>query len=440
MGLYSGNADLFQKHSIFAPSISLSMKKYFITLFFLLPLLVFSQTVVTLQQCQEWAISQSSANVQKELNAQLLGVKLNDAASHLFPTLEINGRISFQSQTPQLPIEWGVDKLSRDQYGVYLDFQQLLYAGSKLSNGRQYERMMNKSEINKLDLSINILKEKIISIYLSLLILEKQILLLSGVENTIEERLVQLKILLESGVIYGNTVAQLELEALKIEQQKGELASTKESLTASLSIITGVDLRSAVFVVPEMPEIEKNSSSSRLEFSIFDYEKKGLDYHRKFHLSNSLPSFTFFATGGYGRPAFNIFSNKFEWSYIFGLKFNIPVIAWAKTTGVANIIELQKKILESHERDFEKSNQIAIEEKWNEIKKIESLILLDKQITEKYKSITETSKVQLLNGMITAYDFIKQQNDELQSLINQEVHLMQLLKAKFEFLALKGEL
>jgi len=416
------------------------MKKLFITFFFLFPVVIFSQTVVTLEQCQEWAISHSSANVQKELNTQLLGVKLNDAASHLFPTLEINGYLSYQSQTPQLPLEWGVDKLSKDHYGVFLDFQQVLYAGSKLFNGRQYERMMNKSEIDKLDLSINLLKEKIISIYLNLLILEKQILLLSSVENTIDEQLVQLKKLLESGVIYGNTVAQLELEALKIEQQKGELASTIESLTASLSIITGLDLHKATFVVPEVPDIEKNKSSSRLEFSIFEYEKKGLEYQRKFHLSNSLPSFTFFASGGYGRPAFNIFSNKFEWNYIFGLKFNIPVIAWAKTTGVGNIINLQKKILESQERDFEKSNQIAIEEKWNEIQKIENLILLDKQIKEKYKSITETSKIQLLNGMITAYDFIKQQNDELQSLINQEVHLMQLLKAKFEFLALKGEL
>ena len=416
------------------------MKKQILIFFFLFPLFVFAQTVVTLEQCQQWAICQSSANIQKELNTQLLKVKIDNAASHLFPTLEINGYLSFQSQTPQLPLELGVDNLSKDHYGVYLDFQQVLYAGSKLFNGRQYERMINKSEIDKLDLSINELKEKIISIYLNLLILEKQILLLSGVENTIDERLVQLKKLLESGVIYGNTVAQLELESLKIEQQKGELASTIESLIASLSIITGKNLYGATFITPEIPKIEKNSMSSRLEFSIFEYSKKGLEYQRKFHLSNSLPSFTFFASGGYGRPAFNIFSNKFEWNYIFGLKFNIPVIAWAKTTGVANIIILQKKILESQERDFEKSNQIAIEEKWNEITKIENLILLDKQITEKYKSITEISKVQLLNGMITAYDFIKQQNDELQSLINQEVHLMQLLKAKFEFLALKGEL
>ena len=413
------------------------MKKRFIILLFLFPIFVYAQTVVTLQQCQEWAIAQSSANVQKELNTQLLKVKLDDAASHLFPLLEINGFLSYQSQTPQLP---DIEKLSKDHYGVYLDLQQVIYAGHKLKNGRQYERMMNKSEINKLDLSINELKGRIISIYLNLLILEKQILLLSSIENTIDEQLVQLSKLLESGVVYANTVAQLELEALKIEQQKDELASVKQSLIASLSIITGYDLQEATFVVPDVPQIERNKISSRLEFSIFDYGKKGLEYQRKFFLSSSLPSFTFFASGGYGRPAYNIFSNKFEWNYILGIKFNVPVIAWVKTTGVANIISLQKKILESQERDFEKSNQIEIEEKWNEILKIENLIVLDKQITEKYEVITETSKVQLLNGMITAYDFIKQQNDELQSLINQEVHLMQLLKAKFEFLALKGEL
>jgi len=416
------------------------MIRHFITFFFLFPLFVFSQTVVTLDQCQQWAVCRSSANVQKELNTQLLKVKLDDAASHMFPSLEINGNISYQSQTPQLPLELGVDKLSKDHYGVYLDFQQVIYSGSKLQYGRAYERMMNKSEINKLDLSINELKEKIISIYLNLLILDKQISLLSSVENTINEQLVQLEKLLESGVVYGNTVAQLELEALKIEQQKGELASTKESLIASLSIITGKDLQGATFVVPEDPEIQKNSSSSRLEFSIFEYSKKGLDYQRKFHLANSLPNFTLFASGGYGRPTFNIFSNKFDWSYIVGLKFNIPVIAWVKTVGIGSIINLQKKILESQERDFEIKNKINIEEKWNEIQKIENLILLDKKITEKYELITETSKVQLLYGTITAYDFIKQQNDELQSLINQEVHLMQLLKAKFEFRALKGEL
>jgi len=55
-----------------------SMIKYFTFFFFLLPFIVLSQTVVTLEQCQEWAICQSSASIQKELNTQLLKVKLDE--------------------------------------------------------------------------------------------------------------------------------------------------------------------------------------------------------------------------------------------------------------------------------------------------------------------------------------------------------------------------
>ena len=83
---------------------------------------------------------------------------------------------------------------------------------------------------------------------------------------------------------------------------------------------------------------------------------------------------------------------------------------------------------------------MKIKEKSNEIMKLENLLSLDEKITQKYAEITATYKIQLMNGTITAYDYIKQQNDELQSLINKEMHNMQLLKAKFEMLALQGRL
>ena len=62
----------------------------------------YAQKVVTIEQCQEWAVAQSSANVQKELNDKLLKVKLNNAAAHIFPKLEINGEAAYRSSA--LPI------------------------------------------------------------------------------------------------------------------------------------------------------------------------------------------------------------------------------------------------------------------------------------------------------------------------------------------------
>ena len=144
---------------------------YILVLLLGLWLPVFSQNVVTIEECQQWAVSQSSVNVQKEFNAQLLKVKLNEASSHLYPMLEINGGARYQSQVPQLPftIPGGVDTLSKDQYHISLDFSMVLFEGGRVFYGRQYERLLNQAEIRKLDIQIDQVKEQVIAMFRQLI-------------------------------------------------------------------------------------------------------------------------------------------------------------------------------------------------------------------------------------------------------------------------------
>jgi outer membrane protein TolC len=399
------------------------------------------QKQVTIVDCQRWAVDHSSSAVQKKLNAQLLRVKLNDASSHYYPTLEISGMISYQSQVPEIPNMNLFPRISKDQYHVGLNLYQKLFDGGKIFINHRFQRLDNENEIAKLDISINQLKEQVISIYLNILIVNKQIEILSSVESTLREQLSQLQALHKEGMIYGNAITELELEEMKIEQKKSELHATHESLQSSLSILTGQDFSRAEFIIPSLPDLDVSDlSSRRLEYTIFNNQIAGLEYQRKLYYANTMPQLAVVATGGYGRTTFNIFSNHFDWYYFVGLKLDIPVINWARTTGVGNIIQLQKLILEAQKADYEKSNNIDIQEKTNEIKRIEKLLVLDKQITMKYAELTKVYRMQLTNGTITAYDFIKQQNDEIQSLISQEVHIIQLLKAKYELLALRGQL
>lgn len=418
------------------------MRKIVLSILFLLNLgLLLGQNTVTIEQCQEWAVSQSSANVQKDLNDKLLKVKLNNAASHMYPKLELNGEAAYHSDVPQLyPYVPTADTFNNHQYFIGLNFEQMIFAGGKSFYGKRYETLANQAEIYKVEISINEMKEKIISLYLNLLILDKQLTILTNAQNMLQNQVNQLKSLKDNGMIPTSTVSQLEVEVLKVEQSKGELQAKRESLVSSLSILTGKDLSQAEFETPVVPSIDINSSSVRLEYQIFENGKQTLDYQRKLHLSNSLPKLSVFATGGYGRPNYNYFTTNFKWYYSLGVRLNVPIIDWAKTTGVANVISLQKSILESQERDFVKGNEIAIQEKRFEIRRIEDMLVLDKQITQKQNEITNTFSIQLLNGTITAYDYIKQQSDETNSLISQEVHNIQLLKAKYELLALTGRL
>jgi outer membrane protein TolC len=398
---------------------------------------IYSQSTVSIEECQQWAVALSSANVQKELNEQLLKVKINDASSHFYPCLEIIGTASYISAMPQLPEG---DMISKDQYRVGMELYQQLFDGGKVFYNRRYQRLMNKNDINKIDLAINKLKEQMISLYLNLLIVEQQNKIFSNLEKTIDDQLRQLRIMLKEGVVYNSTVAQLEVELLKIQQQKGELLAQKNSLSSSLSILTGKDLANAEFTIPTVDDDPSKSESCRLEYAIFKNEIAGLEFQRKLYYANTFPQLSLVGLGGYGRTTFDIFNNDFNWFYFVGITMRVPVINWARTAGVGNIIRLQKSILEAQQSDFEKSNQIEIQEKLNEINRIEDLLTLDNQITQKYNDLTATYRIQLLNGTITIYDFIRQQNDEIQSLINKEVHTIQLLKAKYELKALKGNL
>ena len=406
---------------------------------FVIPL--FGQEHITIDQCQSWAVAQTSANVQKDLNGQILKENLGNASAHLYPKLSLNGNFTYQSaHNPweNSDVE-GISPFDnnlpyRMQYNIGLDFEQTVFEGGKIFFGRHYEYLKNEAEIYKIDLAMNEVKAQVINLYLSYLILDKQMGIIENVQSTFE-------VLLQEGVISANTLSQLELEALKIEQNYEELKARKNSVISSLSILTGKDLSEAVLEVPQLSEADvSNGNSERLEFSIFENQKKQLEYQRKLHFSNSLPSLSIFATGGYGRPDYPFYLNRNQWYYMAGVHLHVPVIEWAKTSGVGKVINIQKEILQSKEQDFRKSNQIAIQDKLNEIHRIEQLLVLDEQITAKYKNLTRTSSSQLVNGTITAIDYIRQHNDELQSLMNQELHGIQLLKAKYELLALLGQI
>jgi len=419
------------------------MKKLLVLLVFLVVFCTLpAQNVVTIDECQQWALAQTSTNVQKDLNEQILATNLHNASSHLYPKLSINGRFSYESaDIPMIPPFDQNPELAKMQYHVGLDLEQVVFEGCKMFYGRELAAMQNDAEIYKIELSMNEIKANVITLYLNLLIVEKQMAIIEQAQSTFESQIKQLNVLLKEGVISQNTLSQLELEALKMDQNHDELNSKRESIISTLSILTGKDLSNAQFLMPELPNTElQGTTSQRLEFSIFDNQKKQMDFQRKLHFSSSLPKISVFATGGYGRPDYQFYFSRPDWYYMAGVTLKIPVIDWAKTTGLGKVVTMQKQILESQEADFRKSNDIAIQDKRNEIKRIENLLVLDKKIAEKYQSLTKTYSSQLSNGTITAIDYIRQHNDELQFLMNQELHSIQLLKAKYELLTLQGAL
>ena len=179
------------------------MKKLYLFLFLILSTAILSaQRVVTIEQCQQWAVSQTSANVQKDLNGQILKTNYHNAGAHLFPKLSINGRFAYESvdAPPLTPFDQNPE-WARMQYHIGLDLEQVVFDGCKLFYGRQFARLQNDAEIYKIELSMNEIKAQVINLYLSLLILDKQIGIIQNVQSTFDDQLKQLRVLYKEGVI-----------------------------------------------------------------------------------------------------------------------------------------------------------------------------------------------------------------------------------------------
>ena len=92
-----------------------------------------AQEHVTVDQCQAWAVAQTSANVQKDLNGQILKENLGNASAHLYPKLSLNGNFSYQSAHNPWE-EMGNSDISpfddnlpyKMQYHIGLDFEQTI--------------------------------------------------------------------------------------------------------------------------------------------------------------------------------------------------------------------------------------------------------------------------------------------------------------------------
>ena len=79
-------------------------------------------------------------------------------------------------------------------------------------------------------------------------------------------------------------------------------------------------------------------------------------------------------------------------------------------------------------------------QKLSDIEKYSQIIAQDDAIVEKSASVASAAQTQMEEGVITVNDYLKELNQQTEALLKQKLHKLQLLQAKIEFNALKGDI
>lgn len=418
------------------------MKKLLIIFLAYSHLLVGQQTI-TLTECQKLVRQNYPYAADKQRIDSILMLKDNNLKTQWYPQLSANAQATYQSDAIDitLPIP-GMPKsmsTSKDQYKVTMDVNQVLYEGGSINAQRNANRYQSLADNAQNETEMHKMMEQLNSVYFSILLTKENISLLENVNATLKEKKANIESAFKNGLVQASDVDNMTVEILKNQQQVNDLKLNLSGLTAALSELTGQVFSDSLHLATPKIEISENNLFSRPELNMFEMQQNALKFNEKLTGTQRIPRLYAFAQAGYGKPGLNMLSNDFNSFYMVGLTFKWNIWDWNSSSNSRQVLKIQSEMVNSKKSAFEKSLRIASTNSLNRIKQLESGLNTDRAIVELRSAIAKRSALRLEQGVITSADYITDLNNETQSKLTLQTHLIQLGQEKANYLLIQGK-
>ncbi len=409
-----------------------------------------AQKVVTLRECYEKAYAAAPLSAEKEAYTNIWQLKDKNLANGWLPSLDASGSFIYNSSVVDMTDILGtipipgiadlIEPLPHEQYKLTVDINQVIYDGGAIKGARALEKAELNINEKQTETDLYKLRGQINTYYFNIMLLDRHKELLQNFLELIIKRISSLNSALSSGVILKSDLDVLASEKIKLEQQLSENGIRKASLLKILSGLTGSAIdSSAEFVLPS-PGKELTGDLKRPELQIFDLRREQLDASLQVIRSRRMPKAFGFATLGYGNPpGSNFFKDEFAPYYILGAGVKWNIFDWNKVKNEKQVLTLQQGIIDGRKDDLTDNLKRLLDAKSAEISSLETLLETDLELIEIRKRITSAAESQYENGTITATEYLNEMNSEKQALINHEIHKINLVMARVEYMNICGK-
>jgi outer membrane protein TolC len=399
---------------------------------------------IDIQLCYQKTAENYPLIKQKEMIDKIGELKIKNLNSNYLPQVNLNAQATYQSDVTKLSLNVPGIKIpenSKDQYKASLDINQLIWDGGSISGQRKVESSNTQIDQQNLETEIYKLKERVNQLYFTILMLKKNNELLEITKKDISLKLQKIESGVKNGMINESNADNLKAEIIKIDQKMIEIQSTEKANIEILKELTGINIsNNSVFINPEIAVNSTIFENNRPELKSFEINKNKLSATQNVLSSKLMPKIYGFGQLGYGRPGLNMLSNDFQSFYIVGVKLSWNLWNWNQTKTDNKILDIQKGIINNSRETYQKNMKMAYQRDVAEIDKFTELILKDLEIINLKTKIAKNSSSQFDNGYITSNDYLNDVNGETMAKINYEIHKIQLIKAKYDYLVNLGKM
>ncbi len=407
---------------------------------------IFASDTISLEQCYVLAEESSPLRKNIEYRQRIAQSKIDNFSKDYWPQLNLNAKAQYQSEVTRIDIDIPIPnfniklpEMPKDQYQLAINIQQLLWDGGSISSLKNLELAQQNVDVKQTEIELYNIKDKVNNAYFNILILNERIKILIVLIETLEEKLKTVNSGVKAGFLLASNADVIRAEIMTINQTIFETVTAKKVFIEMLGKLIEKDLNEDIeFTIPDNVILKNRDFHSRLEYSAFELQKEALEQAKRLNKTKYMPKIFAFGQAMYAKPGLNMFSEKFEPAYIAGIQFSWNIWNWGKSHKEDETAELQKNMLITSEDNFTKQLNIAEKSYINNIEKLEGMIEQDKQLIEIRKKIAGESSKQLDAGVITSTDYITELNKQKQAELTLEVHKIELIKTKIEYITFTG--
>ena len=372
-----------------------------------------AQAQYTLEDCLLKARENYPAIERYKIIEATEGYLASNAGKSYLPQITLSAKGTYQSDVTSVSVNIPgvtIPTLSKDQYGITLNIEQTIWDGGAVSSVKEEISAKRGADESELEVELYAIKERVTQIYFGVLLIDGYLKELDVVKDDLKRGRLRIEAYIESGVANSSDLDAFLAEEITLRQREVSLLSDREAYIEMLGQMMGERLNKTISL--ERPEISVTDYEIRRpELQMFENKMALLDSRKKGLDAKNMPKFGLFVQTGYGKPALNMFSNKFEPYYIAGVRMVWNIGGFYTKANEYKLIDLQKSAIQNSSDLFLYNVNLKSTGERAKIEKLQKLLESDKEIVELRMNLLKAADTKLLNGAISTSDYLKELNN-----------------------------
>lgn len=395
----------------------------------------------TLEECQQAAEKNYPIIKQYGLIAQTTELTVKNIQKGWLPQITASAQATYQSDVVSWPeniqrmyqhMGLNMKGLSKDQYKIGVDLQQVIYDGGAIGSQRSIARQEGKVQEAQTEANLYQVRKRVNEMYFSLLLLDEQIRLNDDVKALLLSSEKKLAAMVKGGTAATSDFDNVKAERLSVAQQNESLKLQRQVLQRMLSVFCGIEVSN-----PEKPAAVETSASAsnRPEIRLFDNQLKLAEVQEKALNTKLRPTLGLYAQGYYGYPGLNMFedmmSRKWSLNGIVGIKLSWNVGALYTHKNDKAKLKAQRELIENAREVFLFNNNMEQIQQTENVSRYRTMMQSDDEIIALRTNVRKAAESKLAHGIIDVNSLLREINNENAAKTQQAIHEIDMLKEMY---------